>query len=147
MYTSGTTGYMPNQSIISTFEDYHKVYTNLGNPHPDDTTYTSYCSQITEVIKIPGKKDLYVALADRWMPQACGTEAPKIELKMIGDSYKGHKPKERNFEKVSLMDRTHEKRTEWDVTYNATYVWLPITWENGVPNIYWKDEWKLEDYD
>ena len=26
MYTSGTTGYSPNQSLISTFDDYHGEY-------------------------------------------------------------------------------------------------------------------------
>jgi hypothetical protein len=147
IYTSGTSGYFPNQSIISAFEDYHGEYINLGNPHPDDTTFTSYCSQITEVIKIPGKENLYVVMADRWMPQTCGSDILKTVWDMTRKSFEGHQPKERNFDKVSLLDRTKEKRMEWDATSRATYVWLPITWENGVPNIYWKDEWKLEDYE
>lgn len=147
LYTSGTSGFSPNQSLVSTFNDYHDDYIDLGNPHPADTSNTSYCSQITEVIKIPGKKNLYVALADRWMPQSCGTDNPKKELEKIKERFKGHKPKDRNFDKVKLNDMTSVKRTDWDVTKDANYVWLPITWENGVPKIYWQKEWKLEDYE
>ncbi|WP_346860833.1 family 43 glycosylhydrolase [uncultured Draconibacterium sp.] len=147
MYTSGTSGYSPNQSLISTFDDYHSNYINLGNPHPKDTTHTSYCSQITDVIKIPGKKNLYVVMADRWMPDACGTDLPAKELVRIREWLKDLKPKPQNFNDVKLLDRRGDKRTDWDVTYKATYVWLPITWENGVPNIYWQEEWKLEDFE
>lgn len=146
LFTSGTSGYSPNQSLVSTFNDYHGEYIDLGNPHPADSTNTSYCSQITEVIKIPGKKDLYVALADRWLPQMCGTVGPEKELDIIRERFKNSKPRERDFKDATLTNMTKVKRTDWDVTYNATYVWLPITWENGVPKIYWKDEWKLEDF-
>lgn len=146
MYTSGTSGFSPNQSLVSKFDDYHGDYIDLGNPHPADTSNTSYCSQITEVIKIPGKKNLYVALADRWMPETCGTDGPNKELKIIKDRFIGHKPNKRNFNEVVLHDMTGVKRTDWDVTNKATYVWLPITWENGIPRIYWKKEWKLEDF-
>ena len=147
MYTSGTSGYSPNQSLISTFDDYHGDYINLGNPHLNDSTHTSYCSQITEVIKIPGKKNLYVVMADRWMPETCGTDMPAMELERIRELYVDHQPHSLNFDEVKLMDRTGEERSGWDVRYKATYVWLPITWENGVPNIYWKNEWKLEDFE
>jgi hypothetical protein len=147
IYTSGTTGYSPNQSLISTFNDYHGEYTDLGNPHPADTTFTSYCSQITEVIKIPGKKNLYVVMGDRWMPEWCDTDEPGKEVERIRERFIGHQPRPLNFDEVKLMDRTGEKRSGWDVRYKATYVWLPVVWENGVPNINWKDEWKLEDYE
>ncbi len=146
LYTSGTTGYSPNKSRISTFDDYHGAYKDLGNPHPADSTYSSYCSQITEVIKIPGKKNLYVALADRWMPEWCGTDKPKQEVEKIRQRFLGHKPNPINYAKVTLIDRTGEKREDWDARSKANYVWLPIVWEKGVPNIYWKNEWKLEEY-
>ena len=146
LYTSGTTGYFPNQSLVSSFDNYHGEYIDLGNPHPADTSNTSYCSQITDVIKIPGKKDLYIALADRWMPQSCGTDQPRKVSERIREAFKGHKPNPRNFDPVTLFDMTGVKRTDGNATSNATYVWLPITWENGVPLIYWKDEWEIEDF-
>ncbi|WP_319232001.1 family 43 glycosylhydrolase [Draconibacterium orientale] len=147
MYTSGTSGYSPNQSLVSTFDDYHGEYINLGNPHPNDTSNTSYYSQITEVLKVPGKKNLYVVMADRWMPEYVGTDGPKTELEIIRERFLGHQPRPRNFNEVVLMDRTGEKRVDWDSRSHATYVWLPIVWEDGVPNIYWEDEWKLEDFE
>lgn len=146
LFTSGTSGYSPNQSLVSTFADYHGEYIDLGNPHPADTSKTSYCSQITDVIKIPGKDNLYIALADRWMTQTCGTNNPRLEENRIRELYKSHKPRERDSKEVRLTDMRNVKRGGWDVTNNATYVWLPMKWENGIPNIYWKDEWKLEDY-
>ena len=146
LYTSGTSGYSPNQSLVSVFKDFHGKYTDLGNPHPKDTSLTSYYSQITDVIKISGKNDLYIALADRWLPGDVGTGRSKKEWENIRRQFKDHKPNELSSDKVTLHDMTGAKRSDWDATSNARYVWLPITWEKGVPNIYWKDEWRLEDY-
>lgn len=146
LFTSGTTGYLPNQSLVSMFNDYHDEYSDLGNPHPSDTLNTSFCSQITEVIKIPGKKDLYIALADRWMPHACGTNIPKLEMDKMREHFKSHRPRERSENEVVLTDMSNVRRKGWDVTNKATYVWLPIKWENDIPTVCWKDEWKLEDY-
>src|SRR5439155_6093952 len=67
LFTSGTTGYFPNPSEVACAKSYHGPWTVLGNPHPDDPTQTSYHSQISSVFKHPHKKDLYIALADRWI--------------------------------------------------------------------------------
>ena len=32
-------------------------------------------------------------------------------------------------------------------TSRANYVWLPITFEEGKPKIYWRDSWKLSDFE
>jgi len=45
-----------------------------------------------------------------------------------------------------MQDARKPKRSDLDATRDARYVWLPITWENGMPKIYWKADWKLEDY-
>lgn len=42
----------------------------LGNPHPNDKSMTSYHSQISSVLKVEGKEDLFIAIADRWLPEA-----------------------------------------------------------------------------
>lgn len=147
LFTSGTTGYYPNESMICTFSDYHGEYKDLGNPHPSDETHTSFGSQITDVIKIPGKKDLYVAVADRWMPQIEGTQEAQEEFKRMIEKYKDLQPKAQNIDPIQIQDRSNDKRTGWDVTYNARYVFLPITWQGDKPVIEWKDEWRLEDYE
>lgn len=68
LVTSGTTGYLPNPSEIAIADSWHGPYTVLGNPHPGDESDTSYHSQISSVFKVQGKKDLYIACADRWLP-------------------------------------------------------------------------------
>lgn len=145
MFTSGTTGYYANLSLISTFIDYHGEYTDLGNPHPTDKYNHSFCSQITDVVKIPGK-DLYVAVADRWMPQLADTYEPAEEAKRMIPKYKDHEPFPKDFETPKPKDKRNEVRTTWDVTYNGTYVFLPIVFKDGVPNVEWKEEWRVEDY-
>ncbi len=147
LFSSGTSGYFPNESLVSTFEDYLGEYKSMGNPHPSDSSHTSFFSQITEVIKVPGKKDLYVALADRWMPQIVGTDAAQGEWKRIAGVFEGHQPHAVTFEPIEIMDRSSIVRTDWDVTNNARYVWLPIRFDGDMPVIEWKDEWKLEDYE
>ena len=69
LVTSGTTGYLPNPSQIAVADSWHGPYRVLGDPHPGDESRTSFHSQITSVFKVPGKKDLYIALADRWAPE------------------------------------------------------------------------------
>ena len=146
MFTSGTTGYYPNETRVATFGDYHGEYGNLGNPHPGDPYDHSFCSQITDVVKIPGK-DLYVAVADRWMPQLSDTDEPRREAERMVPRYAEHQPFDRDFSTPRPKDKRHEVRTDWDVTYNATYVFLPISFScDGMPEIEWKDEWRIEDY-
>jgi signal transduction histidine kinase/ActR/RegA family two-component response regulator len=68
LLTSGTTGYLPNPSEVAVADTWHGPYRELGNPHPTDESNTSFHSQISSVFKVPGKKDLYIACADRWAP-------------------------------------------------------------------------------
>ncbi len=145
MFTSGTTGYYANLSLITKFADYHGEYIDLGNPHPTDKYNHSFCSQITDVVKIPGK-DLYVAVADRWMPQLADTYEPADEAERMIERYKDHEPFPKDFATPTPKNKQNEVRTTWDVTYNATYVFLPIVFKDGVPHIEWKDEWRIEDY-
>ena len=147
MFTSGTTGYVANPSKVAVFEDYHGEYTDLGNPCIDDKFSDSFCSQITSVIKIPGK-NLYVALADRWLPQLEGTDIPVRIARNYEQRYKDHKPFERDFTTPQVKDKTEVKRNKWDTTKDSRYVFLPITFDDsGKPTLVWQDEWRIEDYD
>lgn len=145
LITSGTTGYVPNESMVASFTDYHGKYKELGNPHPADKYHHSFCSQVTDVVKIPGK-DLYVAVADRWMPQITDTGFPMQVAKQMEVQYKDHQPFEKDFSTPTPKDKSNEVRTDWDVTYNSTYVFLPIVFKGGKPQIEWRDEWRIEDY-
>jgi len=146
LITSGTTGYYPNPSEAAAADTWHGPYTVLGNPHPDDPSYTSYHSQISSIFKVEGKRDLYIAAADRWLPR---------EMERRYEVYKS------KFEEAFNPDR---KRKEQGVVDNddsfaapkdtsiADYVWLPLRfakhpeYDGDMVYIDWKDEWKIEDY-
>lgn len=146
LFTSGTTGYYANESKVALLTNYHGKYIDLGNPHPTDMYNHSFCSQITDVVKIPGK-NLYVAVADRWMPQLANTMEPAAEAKRMIKKYRNHQPFPQDFSEPKSKDKRNEVRTTWDVTYNGTYVFLPIVFKNGKPQIEWKEEWRIEDYE
>lgn len=142
LFTSGTSGYYPNPSQVAVFEDFHGEYRDLGNPHIGDESNTSFSSQITCVLKVPGR-DLYIACADRWMP---GKMAMKMSAQVIAGMerhFKDYKPDTSPREAAPLPEKL-QKHSE--NTSKSTYVWLPIEWEGEKPVIRWKDEWRIEDY-
>lgn len=148
LFTSGTSGYLPNPSKIATFTDFHGEYMDLGDPHIGDPTGTSFSSQITCVLNIPGT-DLYIACADRWKPGKLNQWMAMKSLKMIERGMK------RRNNKINDVNNESPKETvplpgklkrHFDNTSKSTYVWLPIEWQGDKPVIRWHDEWRLEDF-
>lgn len=140
LLTSGTTGYYPNPSEIAVADTWHGPYTVLGDPHPADPTRTSFHSQVSCVFKVPGKKDLYIAMADRWVPEGTDTldynvYGPVVEMLSDPDCPKDKIP----MDVIASMPKEN--------TRLADYVWLPISFAGDVPRIDWKDEWRLEEYE
>jgi hypothetical protein len=142
LFTSGTTGYYPNPSKVAMFDDYHGEYIDLGKPHVGDTTNTSFGSQITSVIQIPGK-DLYVACADRWKP---GKMAMMMGPQIISGMERHFANYVPNREPAILQPLPGKLQKHMENTKKSTYVWLPIEWEGDKPVIRWRDEWRIEDY-
>lgn len=140
LVTSGTTGYLPNPSEIAVSDTWHGPYRVLGDPHPGDPTRTSYHSQISSVFWVQGKKDLYIACADRWLPN---------ELERRYEDYAAA------FEAMfnPAMDRREAFLAQWEKskpvenTAIADYVWLPFRFEGEMGYLDWLDEWRLEDYE
>lgn len=140
LITSGTTAYLPNPSEAAVADTWHGPYEVLQNPHRYDNTNTSYHSQISSVFKVEGKKDLYIAIADRWVPE-------HMDLKY--EEYKNifEKAFHPEFEGLINMDSL-PKMKDGQVSENtsiATYVWLPLKFEGSQVYIDWMDEWKIED--
>ncbi|NQX12578.1 family 43 glycosylhydrolase [Microbacteriaceae bacterium VKM Ac-2855] len=136
LITSGTTGYFPNPSEIAAAPSFHGPWKVIGDAHPEDDSRTSYRSQISSVFKHPEKKDLYIALADRWLPELDAAASDQSE----------------NFTKL-FTGRAHEMSgaaamAEHAVpdTSIADYVWLPVRFDDGHPTIIWADEWRIEDF-
>ena len=145
LLTSGTTGYHPNPSEASMADSVHGPFSILGNPHPEDGSLTSFNSQITSVFRHPGKQDLYIALADRWIPGLRDTDAAAFDS---GETYRRIK---NNFEWSFSDNPELKKKVSWTVpapdTSLADYVWLPISFEQERPVLHWRSDWKIEDYE
>lgn len=138
LVTSGTTGYLPNPSEVAIADTWHGPYKVLGNPHPGDETNTSYHSQITSVFKVPGKKDLYIALADRWMPEEMHRPYEAYRDMFAAWFHPDEFP-DFDFDAVEEMPEGN--------TSIADYVWLPFRFDGEMAYLDWLDEWKWEDYE
>lgn len=147
LITSGTTGYLPNPSEVAVGDSWHGPFQVLGDPHPGDASHTSFHSQISSVFQVPGKKDLYIACADRWLP---------------GEMHRRYEDYARVYEiRYHPWKKAEQKELEQnhsaDVVANtgmADYVWLPLRFQEpdeeyprGMVRIDWKDEWRIEDYE
>ena len=146
LFTSGTTGYHPNPSEVSEAEDWPGPYRVLGDPHRGDVSRTSFNSQITSVFKHPGKKDLYIALADRWIPDLPQREGAAYGT---GEAYEAIKDK---FEKIFAPDSdfvfSPEDAKEMFINSSVSdYVWLPVLFDGDTPYLTWRDEWRAEEFE
>ncbi len=145
LITSGTSGYLPNPSEAAVADSWHGPYRVLGDPHAGDPSGTSFHSQISSVFKVQGKKDLFVACADRWLPHL-------MHLK-----YEDYAPV---FERLFHPECTAEERTALLADFGARglldtgrdtsvadYVWLPLRFDGERVRIEWRDEWRIEEFD
>ena len=136
LVTSGTTGYFPNPSEVAIADTWHGPFKVLGDPHPNDESRTSYHSQISCIFKVEGKKDLYVAIADRWTTE---------HLDFQYEEYA------RLFEQFFITkdpEISKEKALQVDInTSIADYVWLPFRFDGEMAYLDWQDEWRVEDYE
>ena len=155
LVTSGTTSYLPNPSEVAVADTWHGPYTVIGDPHPQDESRTSFHSQIGSVFKVPGKKDLYIALADRWAPDCM--DIPYGFYEQVYVYYctgrVGDIPQlmEQYGITPEMMARTDDEKRDTSI---AEYVWLPlqfvdpdVEYPNGRIIINWLDEWRIEDYE
>jgi hypothetical protein len=163
LFTSGTTGYHPNPSEVACSEHYHGPFKVLGDPHVNDPSQSSFRSQITSVFKHPYKKDLYIALADRWLvdyPAVPGmypylarmyeyyfakdgrqlTEDERIGICGVLHNVPPHEVTK------EMLDGFPPQHTAGNNTSIADYVWLPVRFEGEMAYLDWQDEWKVEDY-
>lgn len=135
LLTSGTTGYFPNQTLIYKLQSFHGEWKELGDACVGDEKGNSFHAQFSSIFKHPFKKDLYIALGDRWLNDlpACMPSPDDMFESFFNPA------KKREYEPYRLERYTDEN------TSMATYVWLPIRFrEDGTPYITWEDEWSIE---
>ena len=136
LITSGTTSYFPNPSELAVADTWHGPFRVLGNPHPDDISNTSYHSQISSVFKVHGKKDLYIACADRWLPNEMHRRYEEYAA-----AFQCRFDVETETPGVLDIDMPVEN------TSLADYVWLPFRFQGEMGFLDWRGQWRLEEFE
>ena len=87
------------------------------------------------MFKHPGKRDLYIALADRWLPDLPADAPHAADL----------------FARTTEEEATEQLRAYGysadPNTSCADYVWLPLRFDGAMACLDWQDEWRVDDYD
>lgn len=69
MITSGCTGWAPNAARMFSAPSIFGPWTQHDNPCRGDKSEITYGGQSTFILPVPGKKDLYMFMADIWRPE------------------------------------------------------------------------------
>jgi Glycosyl hydrolases family 43 len=140
LVTSGTTAYFPNQSELAVAASYHGPWSILGDTHPGDPHRTSFRSQISCVFQHPAIDDLYIAMADRWLPGLSPEESAVSEI--FSEAMNGMP--------VSSVSDATAKHLYGDILHTDTsvseYVWLPFRWDGEMGYLDWRSEWTIEEF-
>lgn len=144
MLTSGMTGYLPNPSESAVADGFSGPFTVQGELHVGDETCSSFSSQISKVFKHPKKKDLYIAIADRWVPDyEVSREVYESVTRVVAGKFDPDRyhPSQEDIQRLMASPMLGTANTSI-----ANYVWLPIRFEGDRALIDWKDEWRIDDY-
>ena len=68
LITSDCTGWAPNAARMAVSDSLFGTWTELGNPCIGPESNLTFKSQGTFILKIEGKKDAFIFMADRWTP-------------------------------------------------------------------------------
>ena len=145
MLSSGMSGYIPNKSDSAFSDDWEQPFESIGNPHIKDESGSSCNSQISQVFQVPGKKDLYIAVADRWVPEfpVDARIADIMERAIAGSCDPEHyrcTPEEQQLLLSSPLLGSAN-------TSIADYVWLPLQFSGENLEIIWRDRWTLDEFE
>ena len=69
LITSGCTGWAPNSARSAVAPSILGPWKELGNPCIGEDSALTFHSQSTFVLKVQGKKNAFIFMADRWQPQ------------------------------------------------------------------------------
>jgi hypothetical protein len=100
------------------------------------------------VFKHPAKKDLYIALADRWMGPLSGSDFQNgTTSRLVQSAFRkrfASPPQSLDADETQAFDKTGFLRIN---TSEARYVWLPIQFEADRPSIQWRSQWRLDEFE
>lgn len=71
LFSSGLTGWKPNPGRLAVSENMMSGWQALGNPcrGTQEENNTTFWSQSTYALPVPGMKDAFIFMADRWRPE------------------------------------------------------------------------------
>lgn len=147
MLTSGMTGYVPNRSDCAASDTWDGAFASIGDPHVDDASCASFNSQISKVFRVHGRDNLFIAMADRWLPRypvdkrLAGVFTRAIASKYDPAHYAATEDEQREMQAGNVLEKAN--------TAIADYVWLPIELSppddahpNGQVRIRWQRVWR-----
>lgn len=148
MLTSGMTGYVPNKSDSAAADSWETPFMSIGNPHVADATNASFNSQISKIFKVVGKEDLFIAMADRWLPEyhvdarIADLFTRVIASRSYPEQYQATAAEREEVYAANVLETAN--------TAISDYVWLPLrvekpsdTYPQGRVLIEWKDAWTI----
>ncbi len=141
LITSGMSGYVPNPSETAVSEKQMGPYEVQGNPCENDESSATFNSQISCIFKLPGKKDVYIAMADRRVPE-CVMTSEKYDI--MQRAIRSHFDSSVSVADEEVMMIRNLPMLGSADTSKAVYVWLPVSFEGDRAVIRWKDEWRIE---
>jgi hypothetical protein len=146
LITSGTTGYFPNPSQVAIADNFHGPFTVLGDLHPGDRSRTSVNSQASCVFKHPRKKDLFIAVCDRWMGDETSAYFKSGAMSRVAQSAVA-----KTFQRPPGVLTPEEERLLKSLeelnTSRSRYVWLPLKFDGERPLVEWRDSWSLDEFE
>ena len=146
MLSSGMTGYIANQSDAAAAQRWSDPFQPVGDPFPDDASLSSCNSQFTQVLRLPGAEDEYIALCDRWVPDYPMDREKEMMFRRVIASHYDPAHYSCTGEEQAVFEAAPGLETA--DTSRADYVWLPIRFvEDGGsvrPVIDWTDRWVPE---
>lgn len=148
MLTSGMTGYVPNKSDSASAARWDEPFVSIGDPHAADASNASFNSQICKIFKVEGKTGLFVAMADRWLPEyRVDARIADLFTRAVGSRFY---PEKYQASEAEMQEMYAANVLETANTAIADYVWLPQRVEkpddehpNGRVIIEWRDAWKI----
>lgn len=139
LLTSGMSSYVPNESEIAVSDTPLGPYRVIGNPHRNDPSGASFNSQISCIVEHPEYPGVFITLADRWISNLILTKKESDQIRdgirsVVSRKIWGH------LRNIMCLPK-YPLRAEKVNTSRATYVWLPLTFEKGIPVIHCTEEW------
>lgn len=143
LLTSGMSGYIPNPSEVAVSDAPLGPYQTLGSPHRNEPVGLSFESQVSAVLEHPAHPGLYLALADRWIPDL------KLTPKKAARLRRGMEAVMENNYLPHLLDVLSLIGYPWACekvnTSRATMSGCPLVFEGDTPVINWYDHWRVEE--